>query len=242
MIMTPIICDTYEAMSMKAAKLASEAIPPGREVLISFPGGETPVGMVAEFVRMVNAGETDISKTRYVSLDEWVGLGAEDFGSCAYFNRTNLLEKLRRPFLEVHVINGAAEVIEEERKSLDRYIERYGPLTLSVLGIGLNGHLGFNEDGIDFNLDAHIVPLSETTKKVMGKYFDRQRSPEYGITQGIRQIMAAKQIILIASGDHKKDILARAFHGPVDRSIPASVLQNHPNCFVIADKEAGAGL
>jgi glucosamine-6-phosphate deaminase len=229
-------------MSRKAAELVSGAIPPGREVLISFPGGDTPVGMVAEFVRMVNAGETDIAKTRYVSLDEWVGLGTEDFGSCAYFNRTNLLEKLRRPFLDVHIINGAAEDIEEERKSLDRYLERYGPLTLSVLGIGLNGHLGFNEDGIDFNLNAHIVPLSETTKKVMDKYFDCRRSLEYGITQGIRQIMAAKQIILIASGEHKKTVLARAFHGPVDKGMPASVLQNHPNCFVITDKEAGAGL
>jgi glucosamine-6-phosphate deaminase len=240
--MTALVCESYEEMSLKACGLVVEAIPQDRESLISFPGGDTPVGMAACFVRTVNSGGVDISKTRYVSLDEWVGLGQDDKGSCAYFNRTNLLDKLERPFLDVHIINGAAEDMEEERKSLNLYIERYGPLALSVLGIGLNGHLGFNEDGVDFNLDAHITPLSHTTKKVMGKYFDRQHDLAYGITQGLRQIMAAKWVILIASGANKKDILARAFHGPVDRSVPASVLQGHPACFVVTDKEAGAGL
>jgi glucosamine-6-phosphate deaminase len=229
-------------MSLKACELAVEAIAQDRESLISFPGGDSPVGMIAEFVRMVNSGGVDISKTRYVSLDEWVGLGQNDQGSCGCFNKTNLLDRLNRPFLDVHIINGAAEDMEAERSGLDAYIRRYGPLDLSVLGIGLNGHLGFNEDGVDFNLDAHITPLSQTTKKVMGKYFDRQRDLSCGITQGLRQIMAAKRIILIASGAHKRDILARAFHGPVDKSVPASVLQTHANCFVVTDNEAGAGL
>ncbi|MDR1177499.1 MAG: glucosamine-6-phosphate deaminase [Spirochaetaceae bacterium] len=240
--MTMVVCDTYEAMSRKACELAAEAIPPDRECLISFPGGDTPVGMVACFVRMVNSGGVDISRTRYVSLDEWVGLGSDDKGSCGYFNKTSLLDRLDRPFLDVHIINGAAENIEEERKDLDHYISRYGPLELSVLGIGLNGHLGFNEDGVDFDLDAHIIPLSPTTKKVMGKYFEKRHELTRGITQGLRQIMAARRILLIASGAGKRDILARAFHGPVDRSVPASILQRHPNCFVVCDKEAGAGL
>ncbi|MDR1430490.1 MAG: glucosamine-6-phosphate deaminase [Spirochaetaceae bacterium] len=240
--MTPVLCDTYEEMSRKACELAVKAIPPDRESLISFPGGDSPVGMVAHFVRMVNSGGVDISRTRYVSLDEWVGLGQNDKGSCGYFNKTSLIDNLARPFLDVHIINGAAEDIEEERKDLDRYIRCYGPLDLSVLGIGLNGHLGFNEDGVDFDLDAHIIPLSKTTKKVMGKYFDSPRDLTRGITQGLRQIMAAGKILLIASGIKKRDILARAFHGPVDRSVPASILQRHPNCFVVCDREAGAGL
>jgi glucosamine-6-phosphate deaminase len=240
--LTPIICTDYEAMSLKAAQLAGEAIPRDRESLVSFPGGDTPLGFIKEFTKMVNAGAVDISRVRYVSLDEWVGLGKEDRGSCACFNHTHLLGSLNRPFLETHIIDGKAADIGEECRRLDDFIAKYGPLDLSVLGIGLNGHLGFNEDGVDFELNAHIIPLSSTTKKVMGKYFDREYTLERGITQGLKQIMAAKRIILIASGAHKAAILARSFRGPVDNSVPASILQNHPDCFVIADREAAAEL
>jgi glucosamine-6-phosphate deaminase len=229
-------------MSLKAALLAAGGIPPGKEALISFPGGETPLGMVGAFVRLVNGGKVDISGTRYVSLDEWVGLGKNDPGSCAYFTYTNLINKIKTPFLDTHIINGQAEEIRGEIRALDFFIERYGPLDVSVLGIGLNGHLGFNEDGVDMGLNAHIIPLSKTTKQVMHKYFDRECNLEYGITQGLKQIMAARRIILIANGSHKAEILRKAFYEPVDNSVPASILQRHPNCYVVTDREAGSGL
>ena len=237
-----IVCGDYREMSQKAAEAAAESISAKENRLISFPGGETPLGMVEEFVKMVNSKNVDISQTRYVQLDEWVGLGENDKGSCAQFNRTNLLNKLKFPFLEVFLINGTADDIQAEKTRLNGFIERFGPLSLSVLGIGLNGHLGFNEDGVDFSSYAHIIPLSNTTKQVMGKYFDRPRTLEYGITQGIRQIMAAKKVILIANGGHKAEILSEAFSGPVTNAVPASILQRHNNCIVITDKEASAKL
>jgi glucosamine-6-phosphate deaminase len=229
-------------MSRKAALLAAEGINREEECLISFPGGDTPLGMVEEFTVLVNQGHIDISKTRYVSLDEWVGLGVHDHGSCAWFNTTHLLNRLTKPFLETFIINGQAQDITAECKRLNGFIDQYGPLRVSVVGIGLNGHLGFNEEGVDFNLDAHVIPLSAVTKSVMSKYFDRARELEFGITQGLKQIMAAERIILIANGAHKADILRRAFHGPVDPSVPASILQRHPNCYVVSDREAAAGL
>jgi glucosamine-6-phosphate deaminase len=240
--MTPVICDDYEALSQKAAELAAEAIPGDRESLISFPGGDTPLGFVRCFTGMVNSGMADISRTRYVSLDEWAGLGPETKGSCAYFNQTYLLGRLQRPFLETFIINGKAEDLSEECRRLDAFIARHGPLDLSVLGIGLNGHLGFNEDGVDFALNAHVTPLSKTTKAVMGKYFEKEYPLEAGVTQGLAQITAARRIILLVSGAKKAAILERAFHGPVDRSVPASILQTCPNVFVVADKEAAAGV
>lgn len=236
-----IVCKDYEAMSLKAAELAVEGIPAGRG-LISFPGGDTPLGMIGEFVKMVNQGKADISQTRYVSLDEWVGLGVEDSGSCAWFNHTHLLSKLQKSFLETHIINGKAADIDAERRGLDSFIEQYGPLDVSVLGIGMNGHLGFNEEDAGFDLNAHIIPLSATTKKVMHKYFTPEYQPEQGITQGPKQIMAARRVILIANGAHKAEILSKSFRGPVSQAVPASILQKHPNCFVVADKEAAAGL
>lgn len=242
MVLQIIVCKDYEEMSIRAAELAADGIRQNPEALVSFPGGDTPLGMVHVFADMVNAGEVNISHARYVSLDEWVGLSDTDEGSCGIFNRMELLNRLQKPFKEVHIINGAAGDMEGERKALDEYIAKYGPLEVSVLGIGMNGHLGFNEDGVSFDLDAHIIPLSETTKKVMSKYFGEKSHPEYGISQGIRQIMAAKRVILIANGAHKADILAKACRGEVTNCVPASILQRHPNCFVVADEAAASGL
>lgn len=235
-----VVCKDYEEMSRRAAEIVAEQIKKRPDGLISFPGGDTPLGMVHVFADMVNEGKVDISRTHYVSLDEWVGLSNEDEGSCGLFNQQNLLSRLQHPFAGTHIINGAAKDIESERVALNDYISQYGPLDVSVLGIGMNGHLGFNENGVDFDLDAHIIPLSETTLKVMTKYFGEKFHPTHGISQGIRQIMAAKTVILIANGAHKAEILKKAVHGPVTNEVPASVLQNHPNCYVVADEAAAA--
>lgn len=236
------VCKDYEEMSRKAAQLVAESIRENPSALISFPGGETPLGMVHTFADMVNDDKVDISKARYVSLDEWVGLSNKDEGSCGLFNRTELLARLKKPFADVHLIDGTAKEIETERSALDAYIKAHGPLDVSVLGIGMNGHLGFNEDGVDFDLNAHIIPLSDTTKRVMCKYFGEKFHPEYGISQGIQQIMAAKKVILIANGAHKAQILKQALYGEVTNRVPASVLQNHPNCYVVVDEAAAAEL
>ena len=235
-----VVCKDYEEMSRRAAEIVAEQIKKRPDGLISFPGGDTPLGMVHVFADMVNECKVDISRTHYVSLDEWVGLSNEDEGSCGLFNQQNLLSRLQHPFAGTHIINGAAEDIESEHVALNDYISQYGPLDVSVLGIGMNGHLGFNENGVDFDLDAHIIPLSETTLKVMTKYFGEKFHPTHGISQGIRQIMAAKTVILIANGAHKAEILKKAVHGPVTNEVPASVLQNHPNCYVVADEAAAA--
>lgn len=235
-----VVCKDYEEMSRRAAEIVAEQVKKRPDGLISFPGGDTPLGMVHVFADMVNEGKVDISRTHYVSLDEWVGLSGEDEGSCGLFNQQNLLSHLQHPFAGTHIINGAAEDIESERVALNDYISQYGPLDVSVLGIGMNGHLGFNENGVDFDLDAHIIPLSETTLKVMTKYFGEKFHPTHGISQGIRQIMAAKTVILIVNGAHKAEILKKAVHGPVTNEVPASVLQNHPNCYVVADEAAAA--
>jgi len=225
-----IVCKDYEEMSRKAVELVAESLRETPAGLVSFAGGETPLGAVHAFADQVNAGEIDISRAHYVSLDEWVGLSDTDEGSCGLFNRVELLGRLEKPFAGAHVINGAADIAQ------------HGPLTASVLGIGMNGHLGFNEDGVDFESDAHIIPLSDVTKRVMTKYFGEKFHPEYGISQGLRQIMAAKRVILIANGAHKAEILRQAVRGEVTNRVPASILQQHPDCYVVADAAAGAGL
>lgn len=237
-----IVCRDYEEMSRRAAELTAEGLRRRPDGLLSFAGGETPLGTVHAFADLVNRGEVDISRAHYTSLDEWVGLSNTDEGSCGLFNNQELLARLEKPFAACHIINGAAADIEAERDALNAYFAQYGPLTVSVLGIGMNGHLGFNEDGVSFDLDAHIVPLSETTKRVMSKYFGEKFHPTHGISQGIRQIMAAERVILIANGAHKADIIQKALTGPVTSAVPASVLQRHPNCYAVLDEAAAARL
>lgn len=237
-----IVCRDYEEMSRRAAELTAEGLRRRPDGLLSFAGGETPLGTVHAFADLVNRGEVDISRAHYTSLDEWVGLSNTDEGSCGLFNNQELLARLEKPFAACHIINGAAADMEAERDALNAYFAQYGPLTVSVLGIGMNGHLGFNEDGVSFDLDAHIVPLSETTKRVMSKYFGDKFHPTHGISQGIRQIMAAERVILIANGAHKADIIQKALTGPVTSAVPASVLQRHPNCYAVLDEAAAARL
>ena len=236
--MNLIICKDYTEMSQKAAAIAAENINPAEEQLVSFPSGDTPLGMINVFVEMVNNGKVDISRTRFVQLDEWVSLGEQDNGSCIKFIKDNLLEKLHYPFFNCHLIDGMASEIKNECIRLDSYIEHFGPMDLCILGIGLNGHLGLNEEGVDVENNSHIVPLSETTKKVMGKYFDREYALEYGITMGLKQIMSAKTVILVANGVHKASILKKALSGPVTNAVPASILQQHGNCYAVIDAEA----
>lgn len=237
-----IVCKDYEEMSQTAAQLVADHVLQTPETLISFPGGSTPLGMVQTFAEMVNQGQVDIGQTCYVSLDEWVGLSDQDEGSCGLFNRENLLNRIQKPFADVHLIDGAVADIETQRMALDSYISQHGPLGVSVLGIGMNGHLGFNEAGVDTDLDAHIIALDDVTKTVMTKYFGDRFHPTHGITQGLKQIMAAEKVILIVDGAHKADILYQTVHGPVTKEVPASILQNHPNCYVITDSAAAAKL
>jgi glucosamine-6-phosphate isomerase len=230
-------------MSIKVADLVAAAIRNKPDGLVSFPGGSTPVGFIRRFTEMVNAGEIDISRTRFVSLDEWVGLSGDDLGSCKKFLNEHLFSKLKHSFADVFILNGAAKDIEAECAAQKKFVDRYGPITVSVLGIGLNGHLGFNEDGVDFNLESHLIPLSPTTKSVMSKYFDGKQLPlTHGITLGIRQVMAAEKVILIANGENKASIMKITLQGPVTNKVPASVLQNHHDCSVVMDKAAAAKL
>lgn len=241
--MQTIICKDFDAMSKWAAEKVAEEIRRKPDALISFPGGDTPLGMVHEFARMVNVGEIDISKARFVMLDEWVGLNENDEGSCARFMKDNLFDRLEKPFTEVCLFDGRADDIEAERAKHEAFIKEHGPITVSVLGIGMNGHLGFNESGVDFSLSSHIIPLHPVTRQVMSKYFGGRQLPlTHGITQGIAQIMAADTVLVIANGAKKADIVRRAIEEPVTNEVPASVIQNHPNGYFVLDEAAAADL
>ena len=236
------IYDDYNEVSEKVNKITSEIINNSENALISFPGGDTPKCFIEKFVTDVNAKKIDISKTKFVSLDEWVGLSNEDKGGCAYFLNTVLFNNLKYSFAEKFILNGANADINDELQKHQAFFDKNGPLTLSVLGVGMNGHIGFNESGVDISLNSHIIPLDDVTKNVMVKYFGENFKPTQGITQGINQIMQAKTVIVIANGEHKSDIIYKSVNGEITNKVPLSVLQNHPNCYLIIDKAAASKL
>lgn len=241
--MEKIICADYDAMSTRAAESVRDIIRENPQALLSFPGGDTPLGMVRAFTKMVNAGEIDISKARFVMLDEWVGLDATNPGSCAAFLQENLFAPLQYPFAEICLLNGKAPDMDAELAAHDAFIRKCGGITVSMLGIGMNGHLGFNEDGVDFSLRSHKIPLAPKTREVMCKYFGGQALPlTHGITQGISQIMEAKYVFVLANGEKKADIVKSSLCGEITNKVPASVLQNHPHCCYILDSAAASKL
>lgn len=241
--MRVVVEKDYEAMSRCATDLVQKAIEKDPQCLVSFPGGDTPVGMLREFVSRVNSGMIDPTGVKFVQLDDWVGIGPQDEGSCSHFVNTQLLTPMHRPFADKFLFDGSRiAAIDCQLKEQDAFIRRYGPIAVEVLGIGMNGHLGFNENGVDFSLRSHRTPLSAVTKAVQKKYFGGRELPlAEGITQGIAQIMESELVILLASGVQKAEIVFKAITGPVTNELPASILQKHPNCIWLLDQDA-AGL
>ena len=202
--MQVLVAKNYDAMSRAAADIVEHQIQAEPQALISFPGGDTPVGMLEVFCSKVNRGEIDPAELKFVQLDDWVGIGPDDAGSCSNFIREKLLKKMSKPFADAFLFDGSQSDIDAQLEEQDAFIDRYGPISVEVLGIGMNGHLGFNEDGVDFSLRSHRTPLSATTKSVQRKYFSGQDLPlTEGITLGIAQIMESKTVIVIANGKKK---------------------------------------
>ena len=181
--MQVLVAKNYDAMSRVAADIVEHQIKAEPQALISFPGGDTPVGMLEVFCSKVNRGEIDPAELKFVQLDDWVGIGPDDAGSCSNFIREKLLKKMSKPFADAFLFDGSQSDIDAQLEEQDAFIDRYGPISVEVLGIGMNGHLGFNEDGVDFSLRSHRTPLSATTKSVQRKYFSGQDLP---LTEGIR--------------------------------------------------------
>ena len=149
--MRVVVEKDYEAMSRCATDLVQKAIEKDPQCLVSFPGGDTPVGMLREFVSRVNSGMIDPTGVKFVQLDDWVGIGPQDEGSCSHFVNTQLLTPMHRPFADKFLFDGSRiAAIDCQLKEQDAFIRRYGPIAVEVLGIGMNGHLGFNENGWTF--------------------------------------------------------------------------------------------
>lgn len=234
----------YETMSNAAADQIIELLHHKPDAIICIAGGDTPVRLMNILVDAQQQNKVSFNKCRFIQLDEWVGLDGSDKGSCYDYLNTYLFDPLKIPDENIYSFDAKSSNLLGECRKMDEYLNKVNGIDLIVLGIGRNGHLGFNEPGEDPAKNAHIVELDETTKKIGEKYFDSVSSFSLskGITLGLKQILGAKQTILIASGGAKASIIKEFWYGKVSQENPASLLKTHVNCSVLIDEEASQDL
>ena len=226
--------DSYEELSKKAAGIIASQVIMKPDCVLGLATGSSPLGTYANLAKMVDAGELDFSKVTSVNLDEYAGLDGSHDQSYRYFMDTNLFSKINIDREKTFVPSGVAEDLVSEGKEYDKLIESLGGIDLQLLGIGLDGHIGFNEPDSVFTAETHPVKLDESTIEANARFFaSKDDVPRFAITMGMMSIMQAKKILLIANGENKKAILEKSFNGPVDPMVPASILQLHPDVTVI---------
>ncbi|MCL2492141.1 MAG: glucosamine-6-phosphate deaminase [Coriobacteriia bacterium] len=230
---------TKDDMASAAAEIFAEQISTKPDSVLGLATGETPRELYKSLIEKHDAGDLDFSKISSFNLDEYVGLPKDHDQSYNWYMRDALFNHVNIADDNWHVPDGTATDLEAEGRAYDERIKEYGGVDLQLLGIGVNGHIAFNEPDSSFPLGTHPVDLTPSTIEVNSQYFATpEEMPTKALTMGIGSIFNADRIVLIASGPSKADILYDAFFGPVTPKIPASILQMHKDVTLIADEEA----
>lgn len=237
-----IVTKDYEELSARAAEIMLGVVKQDPRAVLGLATGTTPLGLYARMIADRNENGTDYSQIRTANLDEYKGLSENHDQSYAYFMRKNLFDGLGIHPGQTNIENGMAADAEAECARYDALLEEL-PRDIQLLGLGSNGHIAFNEPGTPFGSGTHVVTLAESTVKDNARLFkDISEVPRQAFTMGIRQIMQAKKILILASGANKADAVYKMAKGAVTESVPASVLQLHPDCVLIADEAAAQKL
>lgn len=233
------VTEDYNAMSRRVANILSAQVILKPACVLGLATGSTPVGAYKQLVEWYKKGDLDFSQVRSINLDEYVGLAPTHDQSYRYFMQSNLFDHVNIVPANTNVPNGLAENAAEECRRYNEVIHTLGPIDLQLLGMGHNGHIGFNEPSDAFELETHVVDLAETTIQANARFFAcADEVPRQAMTMGIQTIMQAKKVLVAVSGKDKAEIVKKAFTGPVTPQVPASILQMHPDVILVGDKAA----
>lgn len=229
----------YQDMSRKATNIISAQIIMKPDCVLGLATGSTPVGTYRQLIEWYEKGDLDFSRVSTVNLDEYRGLAHIDPQSYYYFMQENLFDHVNIDKAATHVPDGTNPDAADACAKHEQIIKSLGGIDLQLLGLGNNGHIGFNEPGAAFEKETHLVDLAESTVRANARFFASiDEVPKQAYTMGIRTIMQAKKILVVVSGEGKADIVSRAFFGPVTPEVPASILQMHPDVTVVCDEAA----
>lgn len=239
--MTIFICKDYEEMSKKAANIVAAQLIIKPKSVLGLATGGTPAGMYKELVRLYNQDDLDFSEVTSFNLDEYYPIQKTNEQSYYHYMRMNLFNHININDHRIHIPNGETSNIQKECADYDEAIYTLGGIDLQVLGIGNNGHIGFNEPDIRFESGTHLVQLDEDTIKANARFFEKPEDvPKKAISMGIRTIMHSKKIVLLASGIAKAHILEEMLLGDITPKVPASILQLHNEVTLILDQDAAS--
>lgn len=229
----------YEEMSAASAQFILDIVRSKNQVSLGLATGGTPLGTYRELVKDFRENGTSYNHVHTYNLDEYVGLTPKDSESYHAYMCEHLFHPVNIPLEQTNIPNGAAEELLQECLRYDRLIEDIGGVDLQLLGIGQNGHIGFNEPGTPFSSKTHVVDLTPSTLEANAEYFsDPSQQPTKAITMGIDTILKSKEILLLASGEKKQDALFHLLRGEITETVPASALQMHDRVTIIADSQA----
>lgn len=233
------VFDSDESLAAKAAATIFELIIRKPNALIALATGHTPTATYEHLVKLIRKSKVSVSDLSFVALDEWVGLSPDTEGSCAAYLNQHLFEPLQIAPDLIRLFDALSPDLLSECLKTDNFIHAKGGIDLIVLGLGLNGHLGFNEPGTKPSY-SHIVELDEMTRTVGQKYFRTNVKIEKGITLGLKSILESRRVLLLANGAHKSEIVGAVITSGTVPEIPATILHQHPACDFMLDREAAA--
>ncbi len=228
-----ITVENYEALSRKAAAIIAAQIIAKPNCVLGLATGSSPVGTYKNLIEWCKNGDIDFSTVTSINLDEYAGLDGTNDQSYRYFMNDNLFDHVNIDKANTYVPNGKATDLKAECEAYDKRIYEKG-IDIQLLGIGLDGHIGFNEPDSFFTKETHLVTLDPSTIEANARFFNSiDDVPKTAVTMGMGGIMSAKKVLLIANGKNKKEIVEKAFFGPITPEVPASILQLHPDVTVI---------
>lgn len=232
------IADSYELMSKQAADAVMKITQSITEPLICVPSGDSPKGLYKELKLQQEKKIIDIHNWYFLGLDEWIGLGENDEGSCRYMLNRDLFHALNIHEEKICCFDGNTTNTEADCNRIENYIHQHKAIDIAILGLGMNGHVGLNEPGTSPLLYSHVSDIDPVTNKTGQKYFSKPQSLTQGITLGLATLMGAKHLILLVSGQKKAGILKQAIEDDITEKVPASLLRSHPQFYIYADKDA----
>jgi glucosamine-6-phosphate deaminase len=236
-----IVANTDEDMGKIAAEEVSKLVNQKPNCVLGLATGSTPIGMYKELINLYKENKVDFSKVKTINLDEYIGLSGDHEQSYRYFMNEHFFNHINIDKNNTFLPDGVAEDMEEECKKYDERIREFGGIDLQILGIGQNGHIGFNEPSESLSIATHITGLTENTIEANSRFFaSMEEVPRKAITMGLGGIMNARKVILLASGEKKAEIIAKLVEGNISTKIPASILQVHNDVLVVVDYAAAS--
>ena len=236
-----IVCKDYKTLGERAALLFAAQVTEKPTSVFGFATGSSPISTYDYLAKLYEEGAVDFSKAVTYNLDEYYGMAPTEEQSYRKFMNDNLFSRINIKLENTHVLDGLTKDAEKECADYEKAIAAAGGIDMQLLGIGHDGHIGFNEPCDEFPVRTHLVQLTESTINANSRLFDSVDDvPREAYTMGIGTIMKARAILVVASGQDKAQIVRDAFFGPVTPQVPASILQLHPNVTVVVDAEAGS--